>query len=182
MNEMVLKNKYVELLLGYPTHINENDVRPFTAYAGDDPKKDIPFGDVLITSGVVQVYKSAENEAVDTIVDATQVVGIALSSNVKLNTVFPVAGTTTNAVDYKAGDQGNNLTKGEIAVVYVGTAPAENGKVYIVTNPGTDGTAVLGKLTADATLTDATLLELPNFRWTGIYDSTEELAVVHKLY
>ena len=178
-NPLILNDRTRELLLGYAVNVNENDVRRFTAYDGDVPPKDIPFGDILIVGGSTKVYKSASNEAVGTVTNEKQVTGIALSTNVKLNTFYPVAGVTTNQVDYKGGDDGNNIIKGSVAVQYFGAEPAENGAVYIITDTTVSGEAArLGKLTAVADLDGDTTVELTKFSWAGVNEASSGLAVV----
>lgn len=176
MNPLILQNKYDTLKEGYAVYINTDDIRAFTVLSTSDG---IPFGSLLVRTANTKVYEAAQNLAADTIDEANDIVGVALATNVKLNTTFPGGDSLIN---YDAGQQGDNMSKGEVAVQYVGSEPVENGKVYLVTNPGTDGTAELGRVTADSTLTDATLLELPQFVFSGISDTAKGLTVLKKLY
>ena len=177
-NDMIIGKQTQELKLGYATNVNQNDVKRFTAYAGDVPVKDIPFGSILIRSGVTKIYKDAANEVVTTVLSERQVVGVALSTNVKLNTFFPVGGTTAgNAGFYTGGDDGNNLTKGEVAVEFFGAVPDENGIVYIITDTTVSGIpARLGKLATSAALDGDTTIILTGFSWSGITE--DSLSVV----
>jgi hypothetical protein len=179
-NKMIIGKQTQELKLGYAVNVNQNDVRRFTAYAGDVPVKDIPFGDILILGGATKVYKSASNEDVATVTAESQVVGVALSTNVKLNTFFPVGTSTAgNAGFYTGGDDGNNLIKGEVAVQYFGAAPAENGIVYIITDTTVSGEPTrLGKLTGTTALDGDTTVALTKFSWSGITEASEGLSVV----
>jgi hypothetical protein len=176
MNPLILKGNYASLKEGYPVFINTDDIRAFTVLSTSDG---IPFGSLLVRTANTKVYEAAQNLAADTIDEAIDIVGVAMATNVKLNVTFP--GGTGTLVEYEGGVQGDAMTKGEIAVPYVGTEPDENDKVYLVTNEGTDETAELGRVTADSSLTDATLLELPQFRFSGISDESG-LTVLKKLY
>lgn len=173
-NPLIIQEAYAALKLGYPTSINLNTIRAFTAKVGAD----IAFGSVLIRTTALKVYEAAENVAV-AITDANQVMGINESTNVKLNATYPGGAAV---VDVQGGQQGNNMESGEIAVEYVGTAPSvENSPVYLVTVIGDQPAATLGKLTIGATGTQTVVL-LPQFKWTGLIDSNLGLAVVKKLY
>ena len=178
-NPLIIDAKTDELKLGYPVNINQNVVRRFTAFDGDVPIENIPFGDVLILGGSTKVYKSVENEVAGTVTLVTQVVGINLSTNVKLNTFFPIGTTTTNTVETNGGDDGNNIVKGEVAVEYIGSVPDENDGVYLITDNGDQVIGQLGKLSADAaSVGTETKLLLPKFSWSGITQAADTLSVV----
>lgn len=178
-NRMIIGERTQELKVGYPINVNQNDVRRFTAYAGDEPLKSIELGDLLILGGVTKVYKSARNEANGVITAESQIVGIALSTNVKLNTFFPVgASTSGTVVAYNGGDDGNNLIKGEIPVEYVGAEPAENDPVYVITVTTVSGIdARRGKLTKTAALDGDTTILLSKLKWSGISETVSAVTL-----
>lgn len=174
MNNLIISESYAQLKQGYATVINLNTIRAFTAKV--DGTDEIPFGELLVRTTTNRVYEGANNA--DEVTDALEIVGVNEATNVKVNQVFP--GQTT-PITVKGGQQGNNMESGEIAVPYVGTAPVENSKVYLITAIGTEPTAVLGRVsTVAAAVSDETKLELPQFRFTGLSESG--LAVLKKLY
>ena len=174
MNNLIIQESYAQLKQGYPTVINLNTIRPFTAKV--DGTKEIAFGALLVKTTTNRVYEDAANAA--TVTDPLQIVGVCEATNVKVNPVYP---GSTAPLTVKGGQQGNNMETGEIAVPYVGTAPVENSKVYLITAVGTEPTAVKGRVsTVAAPVSDETKLELPNFRFTGLSESG--LAVLKKLY
>lgn len=176
MSRLIIKTNFGELKEGYATQINTNDVRPFTAKVGAD----IEFGKVLKTTTVRGVYESVFNAGTGDVTVASQIIGIALGTNVKLETQFPVAGTTSGQVDYKGGDQANNLTKGQVAMAYLGAAPGENVDVRIITVSTT--AARVGVLTLETAPGADTTIALPGWVFTGLNDTAEVLAEVKLKY
>lgn len=177
MNKLIIGAKYDTLKEGYPVFINTDDIRPFTVKSDS---VGIPFGSLLARTTATKVYEAAQNLVAGTITTAQQIVGVAMATNVKLNPTFP--GGQSSLVSYDAGQQGDNMSKGEVAVQFVGNAPIENSKVFLVTNNGDQPASTLGRVTADAAVGTETLLELPQFRFSGITDVAEGLTVLKKLY
>jgi hypothetical protein len=176
MNPLIIQNKYSELKAGYPVYINVDSVRAFTAKVGAD----IKFGALLVRTTDTKVYESVENKSA-AVIDANEIVGINMATNVKLSTAYPGTAAVTGI---KGGEQGDNAQNGEIAVPFVGTAPLENSPVYLITVAGTDPGQDKGLVTSVSTSNAAlgTKLELPQFRFTGLTDTTTGLTVLKKLY
>ena len=174
MNNLIIQESYAQLKQGYATVINLNTIRPFTAKVNSTDE--IAFGELLVKTTTNRVYESAANAAAVT--DALEIVGVCEATNVKVNQVYP--GQTT-PITVKGGQQGNNMEVGEIAVPFVGSAPVENSKVYMITVVGDQPAIQKGRVsTAAASVGTETKLELPQFRFTGLSESG--LAVLKKLY
>lgn len=174
MNNLIIQESYAQLKEGYSTVINLNTIRPFTALVNSTDE--IAFGALLVKTATNRIYESAANA--DAVIDPLQIVGVCEATNVKVNQVYP--GQTT-PITVKGGQQGNNMEVGEIAVAFIGSAPAENSKVYMITVVGDQAATQKGKVSADAaSVGTETKLELPNFRFTGLSESG--LAVLKKLY
>ena len=177
MNPLIIQAKYDSLKEGYPVFINTDDIRAFTVLS---TSAGIPFGSLLTRTTATKVYEAAQNLVAGTITSAAQIVGVAMATNVKLNPTFP--GGQGTLVSYDAGQQGDNMSKGEVAVRFVGTAPLENSAVFIVTDNGDQAASILGRVTADAAVGTETLLALPQFVFSGITDVAQGLTVLKKLY
>lgn len=177
-NALIIQNKYDTLKEGYPVYINTDDIRTFTVEVGGG---DVAFGSLLVKTAATKVYNAAQELAAGTITDENEIVGVAMATNVKLQQTF---GAST-IVDYKEGDQGDNMSKGEIAVQFYGTAPVENGKVYLLTDEG-DQTGIADQVgrvhTATTAVGTEVYIELTNFRFSGITDTANSLTVLKKLY
>lgn len=113
------------LAIGYPVNINDIDVKPFTV-AADAPADGIAPGALLVLTSTPNVLTT-----VDPVGSAgsytNKIAGIALATNVKLDTVFP---QSTGEVTWKRGQSGGVAVRGEIAVKLTGTAPAPGAPVY----------------------------------------------------
>ena len=174
MNNLIIQESYAQLKEGYSTVINLNTIRGFTAKV--DGTDEIQFGALLVKTATNRVYESAANA--DAVTDPLQIVGVCEATNVKVNAVYP--GVTT-PITVKGGQQGNNMESGEIAVPFIGTAPVENSKVYMITVVGDQPAAQKGLVSSVAAAVGTeTKLELPQFRFTGL--SEGGLAVLKKLY
>jgi hypothetical protein len=176
-NNLILQEKYDTLKEGYPVYINQDDIRAFTVL---NTSNGVSFGSLLALTGTTKVYEAAENLVSGTITDANSIIGVALAPNVKLNTVYP-GGFGTN-IGLQGGDQGDNMSKGEVAVQYFGSVPDENDPVYLITANGDQPVAQLGRVSADSTSvgTEVKLL-LPQFRFAGVNDDANALTVLRKL-
>lgn len=174
MNTLIIQESYAQLKQGYPTVINLNTIRPFTAKV--DGVLGVEFGALLVKTTTNRVYEDAANAAAVT--DPLQIVGVCEATNVKVNPFYP--GSTT-PIKVNGGQQGNNMEVGEIAVPFIGTAPVENSKVYMITIVGDQPAAQKGLVSSVAAAVGTeTKLELPQFRFTGL--SEGGLAVLKKLY
>lgn len=150
---------------GYPVNINDMDVKPFTVDAAA-PEAGIKPGALLIYTDTYNSFTTTD--PVKTKADyANKVAGIALATNVKLDTVFPQGGS----VNWLRGQAAGCAVKGEIAVTFDGTAPKQGAPVYY--------DITKGAFTAAAGTSNANL-ELTNMRFTGNTEGT--LTVVNILY
>lgn len=113
------------LAVGYPVNINDIDVKPFTV-AATAPVDGIAPGSLLVLTSTPNVLTTVDPvESAATY--ANKIAGIALATNVKLDTVFP---QSTGEVTWKRGQAGGVAVRGEIAVTLTGTAPAPGAPVY----------------------------------------------------
>lgn len=177
MGNLIIGQKFGSLKEGYGINVNMNKVKPFVV---NKDGSEIPFGSLLVRTSITKSYNAAQNLVADTITIADQIVGVSLSTNVKLNTVFP--GGNAN-VGELPGEHGNNLFVGEIAVQYVGATPLENTPAYIITNNGDQSIDTLGRIsTAAASVGTETKVLLPNFKFSGITDTDAALTVINKIY
>lgn len=116
---------FTRLAKGYPVNINDMDVKPFTV-SSNAPEAGIAPGSLLIYDGDVNLV--VPTDPLKTAADyANKVAGIALATNVKLDTVFPQSET---GVNWLRGQAGGRAVKGEIAVQFSGTAPTPGAPVY----------------------------------------------------
>ena len=118
-NKLILgANGFDKLALGYERNVSQIETRAFTV-AATETDGILP-GDLLVVTNNPQVY--AKPTAVTDIV-----AGIALATNVKVDTLFPQSDTE---VAFKAGEKGAALIHGDIAVKLHGNAPKEGDPVY----------------------------------------------------
>lgn len=151
------------LSAGYPVNINDVDVKPATVAmtapeAGVLPGSLVIFTDKPGVINTVDPLASAESLA-------NKVAGIAVATNVKLDTVFP---QSSDGVAWVRGQALGYAVKGEIAVKLTGTAPAPGAPVYYdIAN---------GAFTA----TSGTNLALANMKFAG--NTQGNITVVNILY
>lgn len=113
------------LAIGYPVNINDVDVKPFTV-AATAPADGIEPGALLVLTSAPNVL--TVTDPVGSVGDYTnKIAGIALATNVKLDTVFP---QSTGEVTWKRGQAGGVVVRGEVAVKLTGAAPAPGAPVY----------------------------------------------------
>lgn len=134
-NKLILgASGYDKLALGYERNASQIRTTKFSVAATE--KDGIVPGDLLATTDKLRDYKRASS-ASDTIA------GIALATNVKVDTVFPQSKDETK---FEVGDIGAALVYGEIAVKLHGNAPKEGGKVYYDPNNKAFTTVEAGNL------------------------------------
>ena len=115
------------LAKGYPVNINDIDVKPFTV-SSSAPADGIAAGSLLVMTSTPNVLTTVDPvESASTY--ANKIAGIALATNVKLDTVFP---QSAGEVTWERGQAGGCAVRGEIAVEFTGTAPAPGAPVYYV--------------------------------------------------
>lgn len=157
-------NGYTHLAKGYPVNINDADVKPFTVSA-NAAETGIEPGSLLVYDGT-GVNSVTGTDALKSATDyKDKVAGIALATNVKLDTVFPQSVTGTN---WLRGQAGGRIVRGEVAVKLGGSAPKAGQPVfYDIAN-------------AAFTATEGSNLALPNMTFSGITEGT--LTVVNIRY
>ena len=114
------------LAVGYPVNINDIDTKPFTV-AADAPATGIAPGALLVKTSAPNVYTTVDPAGSAASYSADKMAGIALATNVKLDTVFP---QSSGEVTWKRGQAGGVAVRGEIAVKLTGSAPAPGDAVY----------------------------------------------------
>ena len=113
------------LAVGYPVNINDVDVKPATV-AANAPEAGIAPGSLLVLTDKPGVVTSAD--PVSTVEGfKNKIAGIALATNVKLDTVFP---QSNSDVKWTRGQALGCAVRGEIAVRLTGAAPAPGAPVY----------------------------------------------------
>ncbi|MEG1565331.1 MAG: hypothetical protein RR342_01135 [Bacilli bacterium] len=119
MSKLILgQSGFDQIALGYETNASQIEVRAFKV-ASTETSGIVPGTPVACTANT-QVYKeyAASSE---------KFAGIALATNIKVDTVFPQSATE---VKFMSGDNAGALIYGEIAVKLHGSAPAEGAPVY----------------------------------------------------
>ena len=157
------KDGFRKLVLGYEVNANQIETKAFEA-ARNLPNGKIVPGDLLITTGVAQVYTTPDKSQSATTYEG-KIAGIALATNVKLDPLFP---QSADEPGFEAGQHGANLVKGEIAVKLYGSAPKENDQVYY------------NVAQAAFTTTAAGNLKCEGYKFSGITEGN--LTVVNRLY
>ncbi len=154
---------FSRLAVGYPVNINDVDVKP-AAVAADAPEAGIAPGALLILTDTANVVTS-----VDPLTTAenlkNKIAGIAMATNVKLDTVFP---QSTEGVNWQRGQALGCAVNGEIAVKLTGAAPVPGAPVYYNITAGAFTAAASGNLA------------LPNMVFTG--NTQGDITVVDILY
>ena len=161
---LILGSKgYNRLLLGRETNINQVKTKTFTVDASV-PEGAIYPGDLLIFGSKTQVYtKPDKTQAATTY--ANKIAGIALATNVKLDTKFPQSDVE---VGFEPGQQGACVVQGEVVVKLHGNAPTEGADVYYdVAN-------------AAFTTSSSNTLQCVGYKFSGITEGN--LTVVNRLY
>ena len=154
---------YSRLAIGYPVNINDVDVKPVTV-ANTAPETGIVPGSLLVfteTAGLVTAVDPLASA--DTL--ANKIAGIAMATNVKLDTVFP---QSSGDVAWLRGQALGCAVNGEIAVKLTGSAPVPGAAVYYDIASGA------------FTATKGTNLALPNMKFTG--NTEGNITVVDILY
>ena len=153
---------YTRLAAGYPVNINDMNIR--TATVNAEQEDGILPGQLVIAT---DTYNSVITT--DPVEEATsytnKILGIAVATNVKLDTLFPQSET---GVAWMPGEALGYAVTGEIAVKFTGTAPTQGQPAYYdIAN---------GAFTA----TSASMMALPNMVFSGITQGN--LTVVKILY
>lgn len=118
-NKLILgANGFDKLALGYERNVSQIRTRAFTV-AATETAGILP-GDLLVVTDKSQVYAKASKAS-------DKIAGIALATNVKVDTLFP---QSADEVAFKPGEKGAALIAGDIAVKLHGTAPNEGDAVY----------------------------------------------------
>ena len=160
MSQIFGINGFGKLAVGYPVNINDMDIKRFTVDSssldGVAPGEPLAF---TTKYGILEVMSADKKLA-----------GIAVATNVKLDTVFPQGGS----VNWKAGETGGYATRGEIAVKLDGSAPAPGAAVYYDASKKAFTTATKQSDTTTDTIA------LTNCRFTGLTEGT--VTVVDILY
>lgn len=167
-----------KLKLGYPVMSDKYDTISYVL----NPTTPAPIllGTALMAGDVQGTYLPVKDSGVVVTADnVNKVIGFAVGSNVMVPRVFPADGPDK----IYPGEGGVCLVEGGIAVRYVGTAPKEQDKVYIVT-ASTDSDFAVGDITDGATVANVTKVQLPNWRFMGISDTDEgyNVTAIHKGY
>ena len=155
---------FKRVLLGHAVNINQVETKAFTVDALPADITGIRGGDLLVTGSATQKYAIPDPAgSADTYVN--KIVGIALTTNVKTDIMFP---QSKNEVEFAVGEQGACVVRGEVAVPLNGAAPAENAPVYYdIANRA-------------FTATKGTNLACPNMKFSGITEGN--VTVVNVLY
>lgn len=151
---LIIKDKIQGLMKGYPTVSDKYNVKG-GILAGST---NVNFGELVKYTSTTGYY-----QAITTSVNLTDIAGICLATNVKLNDVFPAASTGPVV---KPGEGMNLLLSGYVAVEMDTTAVShaadivEGANVYVLLASGKFAT----ENTSSAT-------KLPNYVFTGIKET-----------
>lgn len=150
------------LAVGYPVNINDVDVKPATV-AATAPEAGIAPGTLLVLTDKPNVVT-----AVDPLTTAenlkNKIAGIAMATNVKLDTVFP---QSNSDVKWLRGQALGCAVNGEIAVKLTGSAPAPGAPVYydiannaFTASAGTSNLALANMVFTGNTQGDITVVDI----------------------
>ena len=154
-------NGYGRLAVGYPVNINDVDVKAFTVDS-TAVETGIEPGSLLVYTDKFGTVKSPD--PVGSAITAGKVAGIALATNVKLDTVFPMGAS----VNWKRGEALGCAVRGEVAVKIAAVTIKPGDAVYYDQANG-----VFTNVTASN-------VALPQMRFTGNVEGT--MAVVDIRY
>lgn len=151
---LIIKDKIKQLMRGYPTVSDKYNVEGGIV-EGDTP---LAFGDMVAYGSMTGYYKKAT-----TLTNVDEIAGFVLATNVKLEDTW---GKTNDGPITNPGEAFNLFMNGFIAIALKSDATLaqiKNGaKVAVVL-----ATAEL--TTADKIAAD-TIVELPDYEFTGIYE------------
>lgn len=142
-------NGYGRLAVGYPVNINDVDVKAFTVDASALEDGIAPGTLLLFTDKFGTVVSPDPAGSAFT---AQKVAGIALATNVKLDTVFPMGAS----VNWKRGEALGCAVRGEVAVKVTASITVKPGDAVYYDQAN-------GVFTNSSTSTIA----LPQMRFTG---------------
>lgn len=154
-------NGYGRLAVGYPVNINDVDVKAFTVDS-TAVETGIEPGSLLVYTDKFGTVKSPD--PVGSAITAGKVAGIALATNVKLDTVFPMGAS----VNWKRGEALGCAVRGEVAVKIAAVTIKPGDAVYY------------DQANAVFTNVVASNVALPQMRFTGNVEGT--MAVVDIRY
>lgn len=154
-------NGYGRLAVGYPVNINDVDVKAFTVDS-TAVETGIEPGSLLIYTDTFGTVKAPD--PVGTAITAGKVAGIALATNVKLDTVFPMGAS----VNWKRGEALGCAVRGEVAVKIASVTIKPGDAVYY------------DQANSVFTNASASNVALPQMRFTGNVEGT--MAVVDIRY
>lgn len=153
---LIIKDKIKQLMRGYPTVSDKYNVEGGIIEGTDGVK----FGDMVVYGSTTGYYKKAT-----ALTDINEFAGFVLATNVKLEDTWGASGQTDGPVTLP-GEAFNLFMNGFIAIPLISTATLaeiKNGAKVAVVLASADIT------TADK-LADGTIVELPGYEFTGIYD------------
>lgn len=164
---LIIKDKIKQLMRGYPTVSDKYNVEGGIV-EGD---ASLAFGDMVVYGSTTGYYKKAT-----TLTSVDEIAGFVLATNVKLEDTWN--GTNKGPVTYP-GEAFNLFMNGFIALSLKSDATLaqiKNGaKVAVV--------LATAELTTADKIADSTIVQLPDYEFTGIYEQQGEtlLAEVRKI-
>lgn len=165
MNNLIIGIEgFARLQRGHEININQIEAKAFQVGELPTGVTGIVGGDLLVYGTKTQVYTVVDSAKAATDYEG-KIAGIALATNVKTDTLFPQSPVD---VEFKTGEHGACLVKGEIAVALHGAAPSEGAAVYY---------SIANRA---FTATQGTNIACPNMKFSGITEGN--LTVVNVLY
>jgi hypothetical protein len=138
MAKIVGIDGFQRLMLGRETNINQIKTKPFRV--SEKATNGVLPGDLLIRTDTTQVYTTPSFTGLSSEYSG-KVAGIALSTNVKTDVLFP---QSEDEVKFTSGEAGSCVIYGEVAVSLYGVSPSEGDDVYYLPSQRSFCTSVTG--------------------------------------
>ena len=154
---LIIKDKIKQLMRGYPTVSDKYNVEGGIIEGTDG----VNFGDMVVYGSTTGYYKKAT-----ALTDINEFAGFVLATNVKLEDTWGAGGAPLLGPVTLPGEAFNLFMNGFIAIPLISTATLaqiKNGAKVAVVLATADVT------TADK-IAENTIVELPGYEFTGIYD------------